>query len=202
MTVRPWRWRPSAAKLHFSRAALQAFEDAATIRDAFFPDGSKTVSVRFEILPLSLDDYFDRFTLTLGNQTLQYAHGPARGMAFQWPSAGKAPAARIDYEPAGPDGRSGMLLNGPWALFRLMDMGTLRQIRPDRFILTLELSGKPVSLEVDASSVINPFALAALHRFRCVNTLVDTRATAAPGTHAGTPGAAAPAAARGAASAG
>jgi type VI secretion system protein ImpL len=202
MTVRPWRWRPSAAKLHFSRAALQAFEDAATIRDAFFPDGSKTVSVRFKILPLSLDDYFDRFTLTLGNQTLQYAHGPARAMAFQWPSAGKAPAARIDYEPAGPDGRSGMLLNGPWALFRLMDMGTLRQIRPDRFILTLELSGKPVSLEVDASSVINPFALAALHRFRCVNTLVDMRATAARETHAGTPGAAAPAAARGAASAG
>lgn len=188
MTVRPWRWRPGAAKLHFSRAALQAFEDAATIRDAFFPDGAKTMSVRFELLPLSLDDYFDRFALTLGNQTLQYAHGPARAMAFQWPSMGAAPVARIDYEPAGPDGRSGMLLNGPWALFRLMDIGTLQQVRPDRFILKLQLSGKPVSLEVDASSVINPFALAALHRFRCVGTLQDTRAMAATRTRAGTPG--------------
>jgi type VI secretion system protein ImpL len=195
MTVRPWRWRPGAAKLHFSRAALQAFEDAATIRDAFFPDGAKTMSVRFELLPLSLDDYFDRFALTLGKQTLQYAHGPARAMAFQWPSMGAAPVARIDYEPAGPDGRSGMLLNGPWALFRLMDMGTLRQLRPDRFILTLELSGKPVSLEVDASSVVNPFALAALHRFRCVDTLQDRRAMAAIPPPAAAAAGAAPAAA-------
>jgi type VI secretion system protein ImpL len=194
MTVRPWRWRPNAAKLHFSRAALQVFQDAATIRDAFFPDGAKTMSVRFELVPLSLDAHFDRFALTLGGQTLQYAHGPARAMAFQWPSRGAAPVARIDYEPAGPDGRSGMLLNGPWALFRLIDQGTLQQVRPDRFILKLELSGKPVTLEVDANSVVNPFALAALHRFRCVNSLQDTRGALAPAPQrAGPAGAAAPA---------
>jgi type VI secretion system protein ImpL len=171
MTVRPWRWRPSASKLGLSRAALQAFEDAATIRQALFPDGQKTMAVRFQLLPLSLDPYFTRFDLTLGGQTLEYTHGPARPVSFRWPDGSGTSSARIDYEPTGLDGRSGASVTGPWALFRLLDMGTLEKVRADRFILHFSLSGKPVSLELDAGSVINPFALTALHRFRCMDEL-------------------------------
>lgn len=171
MTAHPWRWRPAASKLRFSRAALQAFEDAATIRQAFFPDGQKTMAVRFQLLPLSLDPYFTRFALTVGEQTLEYAHGPARPLSFVWPGGSGVSSARIDYEPTDADGRSGESVAGPWALFRLIDRGTLEKVRADRFILRFSLSGKPVALELDAGSVINPFALAALHRFRCMNEL-------------------------------
>jgi type VI secretion system protein ImpL len=171
MTTRPWRWRPNASKLRFSQAALQAFEDAAAIRQAFFPDGQKTMSIHFQLVPLSLDPYYTRFNLRLGADVLEYSHGPASRVTFQWPDTSATPSALIDYEPAGPDGRSGMAVSGPWALFRLLDKGTLQQVRADRFILTFNLSGKPVSLEMDANSVINPFALVALHRFRCVDRL-------------------------------
>ncbi|ARP83340.1 hypothetical protein CAL12_22665 [Bordetella genomosp. 8] len=172
MSVTPWRWRPNAVRLGFSRAALQVFQDAATIRQAFFPDGGKTMAVRFQLLPLFLDSYFTRFTLALGNQGLDYAHGPAVPVSFVWPDSGAAQSGRIGYEPADPGGRDGHAVSGPWALFRLLDLGNLQQVRSDRYKLDFDLSGKRVSLELDAGSVINPFDLPALRRFKCLDRLL------------------------------
>ncbi|HTK02242.1 MAG TPA: type VI secretion system membrane subunit TssM [Bordetella sp.] len=171
MSDSPWRWRPSAVRLGFSRAALQVFEDAATIRQAFFSDDGKTMMVHFQLTPRFLDPYFTRFDLSLGTQTLSYAHGPAMPMSFAWPDSAAAQSGRISYEPGTSDGRGGQSVSGPWALFRLLDMGTLRQVRSDRFNLDFDLSGKRVSLVLDAGSVINPFGLAALQRFHCMDRL-------------------------------
>ncbi|WP_157664391.1 type VI secretion system membrane subunit TssM [Bordetella genomosp. 9] len=178
MTTHPWRWRPNGRRLGLSRAALQAFEDAASIKQAFFPDGGNTASVHFQLLPLSLDPYFTRFEMTVGGQTLEYAHGPVRPKAFVWPDG--EPSARLAYEPPGPDGRGGVTVLGPWALFRLLDLGSVQAVRPERFIVRFNLHGKAVSLQLDAQSVINPFGLAALQRFRCIDRLAPSRPPSAP----------------------
>ncbi|OZI62223.1 type VI secretion system membrane subunit TssM [Bordetella genomosp. 11] len=179
MSANPWRWRPNAARLGFSRTALQVFQDAATIRQAFFPDGGKTMLIHFQLSPIFLDPYFTQFNLTLGAQTLRYSHGPAIPTGFAWPGGG-AQSGRIDYEPADPEGRNGHSVSGPWALFRLLDMGTLQAVRSDRFKLDFDLSGKRASLQLDAGSVINPFALTALHRFRCLDRLLTVGPAAKP----------------------
>ncbi|CAM3797434.1 Type VI secretion protein VasK [Bordetella sputigena] len=188
MSVTPWRWRPNAVRLGFSRAALQVFQDAATIRQAFFPDGGKTMVIRFQLLPLFLDSYFTRFNLTLGNQSLSYAHGPAVPVSFAWPDGGATQSGRISYEPADPGGRDGRAVSGPWALFRLLDMGTLQTVRSDRYKLDFNLSGKQVSLELDAGSVINPFGLPALRRFKCLDRLLGSGPAARPMSRRPQPG--------------
>ena len=127
--------------------------------------------VHFQLTPRFLDPYFTRFDLTLGTQTLSYAHGPAMPISFAWPDSAAAQSGRISYEPVTSDGRGGQSVSGPWALFRLLDMGTLRQVRSDRFNLDFDLSGKRVSLVLDAGSVINPFGQAALQRFHCMDRL-------------------------------
>lgn len=167
-TANPWTWRANASSLRMSPEVLQQFRRAAAIRDAFFPDGKKAMAVRFAIVPHSMDAALTRFVLRLNGQTLDYAHDPRRATSFEWPHGDGARTARIDYEPAGADGRSGGLqADGPWALFRLFDKGTLQAKQADRFDLTFDLNGRDVALELDANSVVNPFALPALRQFQC-----------------------------------
>jgi type VI secretion system protein ImpL len=118
-----------------------------------------------------MDAAIARFMLDLNGQKLEYAHGPQQLTAFQWPYAGGEPTARIDYAPATADNRSGFGVSGPWTLFRLIDKGKLEAIESDRFNLIFNLEGKKVILELDASSVVNPFKLAALQEFRCFDEL-------------------------------
>jgi len=171
MTTMPWQWRANAALLRMSPAVLRTFQNAALIRHAFFLDGSKALSIRFDLMPVAMDAALTRFSLNLDGQTLDYAHGPSRPVTFQWPRAEGGYMARVDYEPSGADGRSGFSTSGPWALFRLLDKGRLTTVRSDLFNLTFNLDGRDVTFEMNASSVLNPFALTALRQFRCLDRL-------------------------------
>ena len=171
MSVEPWVWRREGASLRISRATLQQFEWAAAIRDAFFGTTGKTVSVRFALEPLEMDAGITRATVDLGGQTLSYEHGPRRAVQFVWPPEGEARTARIDYAPSGADGRGSIGADGPWGWFRLMDRSVRVARGPDRFELTFDLGGRPLRLRLDAASVVNPFALSALQRFKCLPTL-------------------------------
>jgi len=171
MSVEPWAWRREGESLRISRATLQQFEWAAAIRDAFFGPSSKAVSVRFALEPLEMDAAITRATVDLGGQTLSYEHGPRRAVQFAWPPEGDARAARIDFAPAGVDGRTSIGSDGPWAWFRLIDRSERVSRGPDRFDLTFDLGGRALRLRLDAASVVNPFALPALRRFKCLTTL-------------------------------
>ncbi len=163
----PWVWRPRIAPPGMPVAALREFERAAQIRDAFFPGGSKTMAVHFALTPRDMDPGLTRFVLADGTQTLDYAHGPPRAASFDWPDRAGARAARIEFAPAGPDGRQSVQTHGAWALFRLLDFGRLDARAADRFVLTYVFDGRSVVLDLAASSVVNPFAAPALHAFRC-----------------------------------
>ncbi len=171
MSVEPWVWRREGASLRISRATLQQFEWAAAIRDAFFGTTGQTVSVRFALEPLEMDAGITRATVDLGGQTLSYEHGPRRAVQFVWPPEGEARTARIDYAPSGADGRGSIGADGPWGWFRLMDRSVRVARSPDRFELTFDLGGRPLRLRLDAASVVNPFALSALRRFKCLSTI-------------------------------
>ncbi|WP_183085157.1 type VI secretion system membrane subunit TssM [Trinickia fusca] len=170
-TTEPWQWRSNAKMLHMSPDTLTEFQRAAAIRDAFFADGGKAPSVRFQLVPRAMDAAITRFTLKLNDQTLQYAHDPQRAVSFQWPRTDGAQIARVEYEPGSSDGRGGFSTSGPWALFHMLDKGKLAAIQSDRFDLTFELDRKKVVLELDASSVVNPFALSALTQICCPDQL-------------------------------
>lgn len=169
--TRPWRWRADGGAPKLSEAALRAFERAATIRQAFFADGGKSPSVRFQLAPVSLDAGILRFTLALNDKTLEYAHGPVRPTEFQWPGTDGTQSVRMAYETGDGGGDRAFSIDGPWALFRLLDRGTLTRVRADRYALDFDLGGRGVALRLDASSVINPFELDALRDFRCPDAL-------------------------------
>ncbi|NRO94449.1 type VI secretion system membrane subunit TssM [Paraburkholderia sp. NMBU_R16] len=171
MSTPHWSWKPSAKALGMSAKTLEMFREAAAIREAFFQDGSRTIQVRFALTPESMDPALTRFVLTLAGKTLDYQHDPRRAVSFDWPGAAAPQPARIDFAPAAADGRSAVDAQGQWRLFRLLDLGKLTRERADSFSLSFDFGGRKVSLDLSASSVVNPFALDALSKFQLVDTL-------------------------------
>ncbi|WP_118178749.1 type VI secretion system membrane subunit TssM [Paraburkholderia phosphatilytica] len=165
-----WRWRAGTDSLGIPADVLVQFQRAAQIRDALFRAGGRDVSVRFTIKPLTLDPAVTQFTLDVDGQQLVVKPGDLQPMVFQWPSGKGTGQAHVEFTPTG----SGPAVHtdGPWALLHLMDDAHIEPTaQPDRFKLNFDSDGHQVTLELDASSVVNPFRRGVLDQFRCLDQL-------------------------------
>ncbi|RCX31137.1 type VI secretion system membrane subunit TssM [Thioalbus denitrificans] len=168
-----WSWRAAAggSRLGISNAVLQQFQNAAAIRDAFFPAGGQTPAVSFTLVPQGLDAGVSRFLLDLEGQLADYRHGPTRQVRLTWPAANSTGQVRLVFEDTAGN-RPGVTETGPWAWFRVLDKATVEPTAVrDRFKVTFSLGGHSASYELQASSVRNPFKLDALEAFRCPERL-------------------------------
>jgi len=161
-------WRPKDPNLRISLEALQQFQRAAEIREAFFSGGKPSPSVRFWLKPIALSGEVEKFLLDLDGKQLTYSYGPTRETEMQWPGPQGANGARVEFSPQLADSRSSLTRDGPWDWFRLLDAAELKPTAdPTRFTLIFQLEGRTASLELRASSTTNPFNLKALEQFRC-----------------------------------
>ncbi|WP_338847218.1 type VI secretion system membrane subunit TssM [Massilia sp. W12] len=167
-----WSWRPVGnSDLGIPPHVLAQFQRAAKIRDAFFGQGGKQASWRFDLNVLSADPALLKLTLDIDGQQLQYAAGtPSRSVNIQLPSGkGNGDVRFFDVMPAL---SRDMRTSGTWAWMRMMDQGRLEANGgKERFKLSFTLDGKPVVLDVRASSVINPFERSVLEQFSCMDKL-------------------------------
>ncbi len=173
-SVRPWREVDiGGAELGISEESLRVIEGAARIKEAFFAGGGEP-KVRFALKPLELDKYASQVLVELGEQRLIYRHGPTRLENMQWPPPDGTMMARLVFTPLG-GSTAGVSLSaeGPWALFRLLDKGDMRQVSNsvDRFRVTFQVDGLTAIFELKAASVANPFRLGAMEGLRCLEKL-------------------------------
>lgn len=162
MSSRTWTLRQSNA----GQLPIESFQQAAKIREVFFPAGVRTPALNFEYKVLEMDAAISQLSLDFDGQLFQYAHGPQIPRAVSWP--GPLGSNQIRVELSGADiNRKTLVVNGPWALMRLFDLGVRRRLQPEKFITTLFIHGYKVVLEVTASSVNNPFYLPELDSFNC-----------------------------------
>lgn len=153
--------------LPLSRSLLDQLGKAQLIRQGFFNEDQGDWAVRFTVAPYSLDQAVSRATLRIGDQQLEYRHGPIVPMTFQWPSEAD-------------DGRSSLVLergevrplgieknNGAWSWFRLLD---LMQSEPasgrDAQIIKADLAGLRANYLLTSQRNPSPFQTAAWRTFR------------------------------------
>ncbi len=165
-TRHPWTLQGNSPK-GLTSAFLASFEHAELIKEAFFGSGSNA-SFHYEMSPDFLDPAANEMTLSIGGQTLTYAHGPVRPTQMQWP-APDSTGLRLDIEPGSAGGV--IDLPGVWAPFRLFDMGEIYGRTRDGFTVSLSLGGKKVSFDVKSQAVLNPFVLRDLRQFSCPGEL-------------------------------
>ena len=164
-TTTPWRWRqPGRAR----SGGLEAFERAATIRQAFFSGPDNALSITFDVTPISLDGDASSVVLTSEGQEVAYSqgmHDVHRPVAFTWPGSVGLSGAQIYFQPAVSD--SNVSASGFWAFFHVLDAGEVkpRGERIDR--VTFRSSNRSAVFDLRVDSAGDPFDLATLRDFRC-----------------------------------
>jgi type VI secretion system protein ImpL len=164
-------WRAiEGAVLPVPTPVLVQFQRAAAIRDAFFPIGAAP-AVRFDLIPQRIDARVTALTVEIDGQVLAIDPRNPRGMPFTWPSTGVG-TARIGVEPEIAGQASALVIDGPWALFRLLDRSNLTPTTArERIQFSVPVGGRTIGLEIRAGSVSHPFGLRDLGEFRCPSTI-------------------------------
>jgi type VI secretion system protein ImpL len=166
-STRPWSPRQhGAGKIQVSAGTMQQFERAQAIRDAFFPRGGQ-MSLRLEFVPYDMDPTITKFTLDVDGQLVEWAFGPKIPKTVVWPGPRGSNQVRLTLLPTGPGG-SGMVIDGPWALFRMFDKMQVNRLNSsERFRVTFSVEGRKATFDVTAASVQNPFAMREMREFHC-----------------------------------
>jgi type VI secretion system protein ImpL len=168
----PYTAPRSNANLPISRDTMTMLDNAKTVREVFFKAGGTAPALNFELKPLRMDAQINQFILDVDGQILRYEHGPATVSRLTWPGPKGANQVRMQISPPAPSGRSAISEDGPWALNKLLDKADIQGTNlPERFTVTFQIEGRTATFELRASSVFNPFRLAALERFQCPDRL-------------------------------
>ena len=168
--AKSWSWRSdSNITRPLSVTTLRRFQQAAQIRDTFFPTGGTQPNLSFTVKPLTLSGEAQTATLTVNGGNVVAQQGSATPGALQWPGSG-AGAASITMAPDMPDRKSTLERSGAWALFRLVDAGAMIQ-RGAAVNVSFIVGGREASFEFTSGSLNNPLSLSALRHFECPNGL-------------------------------
>jgi type VI secretion system protein ImpL len=172
MSGAQWKWRATAndGTLGIPQSTLDEFQRAARIRDAFFANGGRQASMRFDLKPVSLDPAITKFTLDIDGQVLTAAPGALAPASFQLPSGKGGGQVKLDVQPASAHGS--LHTEGPWAWFRMLDKAAVEPTpQGERYKVTFDADGRKTALELTANSVVNPFRRTTLEQFKCVDKL-------------------------------
>jgi type VI secretion system protein ImpL len=169
-SVRPWRFRAvDGVPLGSDQGTLPQFQRAQAIREAFFSSGGQLPGVRLMMKPLEMDTKLREFLLDVDGQLVRYDHGPQIPVEVKWPGPKGTGVVRVTVQPAG---GTGLVNDGPWALFKLFERVTVTPgIAPEKFKATFDIDGRKAMFEVTNSSVRNPLRMPELRTFQCPNGL-------------------------------
>ncbi|WP_338567742.1 type VI secretion system membrane subunit TssM [Pseudomonas canadensis] len=153
--------------LPMSRLLLEQMTKAQIIRQGFFTEDQGDWAVRFTLAPYSLDQAVSRATLRVGDQQLEYRHGPIVSMAFHWPSEAQNGRSSLVLE-RGAERPLGIEKDrGAWSMFRFFD---LMQSEPasgrDAQVLKADLAGLRANYLLTSQRDPSPFHMATWRTFR------------------------------------
>ena len=170
--TRPWSFKRVNEVSFGDPGSLVQFQRAQAIRDVFFRGGGNAAALRLEFKPVEMDAAVTQFILDVDGQLVRYSHGPQVPVTVQWPGPRGSTQVRLQMQPPGPGGVSGVTTEGPWALFRLFDKVQIETGSvPERFKAVFTVDGRRATFDVVASSVQNPFRLRELEQFQCPSRL-------------------------------
>ena len=148
---------------------LEAFYRAQQIRDLFFRDaGGKKFAWRMDLRVLELEPGITDLVIDIDGQGQRYVHGPVQALPVSWPGPRGGAMAEITANPRVSGPTSTMLVNGPWALFRLLEKGRIvNTATPGRLSVEYIFDGRKALIDITAASQPNPLGSDVLKGFRC-----------------------------------
>jgi type VI secretion system protein ImpL len=167
-SARPWAWRKAEGGRGETSEALQQFQRAHQIRDAFFGDNGKRLGMRLDFRLLEMDPGANELVLDIDGQVMRFRPGAKDTQSVQWPGPGEG---RVQVQLA-PSSGSGYVFKGPWALFRLLDRVRMEPGgAPNRAVMVLDVEGRKARFDVRSAAASNPMLREDLEQFQCPRRL-------------------------------
>lgn len=153
--------------LPLSREFLAQMGRVQTIRRSFFAENPAEPQVMFKLEPYSLDSSLTRANLRIGNNQMEYRHGPIVQTAFRWPAENDESRVSLVLEELN-GRRVGVEQNsGPWSLFRMLDAMKIEQNGSrDALMVKADLEGLHASYLLLSQRSPNPFDVGNLRGFK------------------------------------
>ena len=168
-----WTWVGSGSSKCVSDNTLRQLALADEIKQSFFPSGTASPSFSFDLNPSTLlvDKNIYKMFMTIGNRKMEFFHGPLKGGSnFVWPGESGSTEATLRIEPIIAGTQSRISLNGPWAILRMLDSGTLKRKSSSVVSVDYSFGSRPIHMEFQTSS-FNPLNSRALRQFSCPRSL-------------------------------
>ncbi|MFQ1681088.1 type VI secretion system membrane subunit TssM [Pantoea dispersa] len=155
-----WRFTPGidGKTLPGGEALLRPFQQAQSIRDAFFANGATTPSFRVTLRTVKMDNDILNLTLDVDGQILRYSHGPQAVQMVSWPGPGGTSQVRMQLGLTNGT-TSTLVTSGPWALNRFFDRARVTAVGGLTREASFDVDGHQVTLSFTPGSIRNPFQL-------------------------------------------
>jgi type VI secretion system protein ImpL len=166
-SAKPWRALASNGGTlgMVGPGVLSAYENADRIRGATLDDSGRlriSTVLRF----IDMDSQLSEAQLSVGGQTLRYAHGVTSPQRIDWTNQNTRLAIQLQLKSV--DGRlSSLQFDGPWALFRFFDAGQAAGGTADRREQVYQTSLGSVRIEWQTLTTPSPLWSGILQSFRC-----------------------------------
>ncbi len=155
-----WRFTPGidGKTLPGGEALLRPFQQAQSIRDAFFANGATMPSFRVTLRTVKMDNDILNLTLDVDGQILRYSHGPQAVQMVSWPGPGGTSQVRMQLGLTNGT-TSTLVTSGPWALNRFFDRARVTAVGGLTREASFNVDGHQVTLSFTPGSIRNPFQL-------------------------------------------
>lgn len=145
--------------LPISNNTLAQFRAARVIQSGLFSENPVQPTVSFKLEPHFLEATLNRVILQIGNQQMEYRHGPILSSKFTWPDdMGDTSTVTERFEDLNGNKRTYQTEPGPWSLFRFVDQMQLNYASGrDVLILKTQVDGKYANYLLSTQRAPNPF---------------------------------------------
>lgn len=139
--------------LPLSAQALAQLTRANRVQNAFFSSG-KDLGINFTLEPYALDAGMKQVTFGMGDKSISYWHGPVQGANYTWPGeGGRAWLEMTDLN----DLKKREDARGDWAVFRLLQSGTIKKQENNTCLIEVRQNGKWSQFLIQFRNKLNPF---------------------------------------------
>lgn len=137
-----------------------------TIRNTMINQDTNKFYIPFSAKVVDLDSSAIRASINIGENIMDYYHGPSKVQAFQWPPKSGDFEVRVTLQDVTSEGKEHSLSkNGQWAIYRLLSESTLSDVTNTSLISHINVSGREISILFTPLTQNNPFNFAELSNF-------------------------------------
>ncbi|ANU39451.1 type VI secretion system membrane subunit TssM [Vibrio scophthalmi] len=151
---------------------LVQIKQAHKIQEAFF-NRKGILDVNFSVEPMSLSSNKRRSLLNVDGQFLAYSHGPRESVELIWPNTLRDSAvSKVTLIPTKSNmSPRSVQLQGPWALFRLLDKASVVSASSTSVDFKFDVDGGEMIYRINSEASVNPFTERLFKSFKLSKTL-------------------------------